>query len=203
MWCTALRHDGSTSHNGCSTRGAARPGRVDCKTENVQRCNSLPWGQGSWFFGYLCQISLRKPLLKATAKQKKVSIRGLPKVYAWCELSNIQPKLNRLKGSECTGRTHERVWGYAYPSGNHTNSSTFREKQNRSPEISQKVWVLSAFAGAEKQSNRSHFGSSPNKLLRVGVTKGCTLLWERRQPPRRLRSLLFQCMGTNHKAGRT
>jgi hypothetical protein len=79
-------------------------------------------------------------------------MRGFPKAYTWCKLSSIQPKLEPVRASRRMGRTYEWVWGYAYLSGTHTNSSTVRKKGNESTIFRSSLKTQSAYVSRGRES---------------------------------------------------
>ena len=107
MWTT-------TSHNGADKRltGAC----VECKTRRSHRCTHARGME--WFFGFLCQISLSKPLMKATATDR--NRRGFPKADSWCKRFRHTTQAQSWKRlgirlSRRTERTYERVLGLWIP----------------------------------------------------------------------------------------
>ena len=88
-------------HTTSCTRGC-KPGRVDCKTGNVQRFTLALGEQGDslvifvkshcvhhWWRRQWGELSSMQPPKGLTAS---TLVHGLPKAYTWCELSSIQPQ---------------------------------------------------------------------------------------------------------------
>ena len=149
-----------------------RPGRVECKTRCPQNL-LLPEGRVIlWLsLSILTAYSIDE---SNSDRFRKLKLRGFPKAYTLCKLSNIRTQA-QPKGSRRTGRTYEWVCGYAYLSGTHTNSSTFQENENKSA-ISWEGLKTQQYSSGVEYKATSHFDSPPNKPLRACVSKGCTLL---------------------------
>jgi len=144
-----------------------RPGRVECKTRCPQNL-LLPGGRVIlWLsLSILTAYSIDE---SNSDRFRELKLRGFPKAYTLCKLSNIRTQAQPKKGSRRTGRTYEWVCGYAYLSGTHTNSSTFQDNENKSA-ISWEGLKTQQYSSGVEYKATSHFNSPPDKPLRACVT---------------------------------